>query len=109
MMEIISKYFGSIIFISSLFITSGIFLWKYYKVSENEAKCPKCSKLWAAEKLSEKLVGVFQKGHRTSSLSIQALSSFRSDVKMVRYEKYEIEYRCKYCGHEWKFLKSKRQ
>ena len=99
----------SMVFISILLISSGLLLWKYYKASEAEATCPKCSKLWAAEKLSEKLLGLFQKGHRNNSFSIQALSAFRSDVKMVSYEKYEIEYRCKYCGHKWKFLKSKKQ
>jgi len=75
--------------------------WQLFTVSESEFKCPKCSKLWAAEILREKLLGIFKK-------YVQAGRSGRK-VHGVWYEKYKVQCKCKYCGHAWIFTKSIKQ
>jgi Zn-finger nucleic acid-binding protein len=94
------------VFIISLLGSGCLSLWRLFKDSENEAKCPNCRGLWAAEKLGEKIMGIFRK----DQLRLIRGKGFprASDYKMVEYEKYEIHYRCKYCSHEWTFLKSRK-
>jgi hypothetical protein len=73
-----------LVVLSSIYIGSILLLWlRSSKSREFEAQCPKCGKPWAAEKLSEKPIGVSQR--------------------------YKIHYKCKYCFYEWQFIKTKRQ
>lgn len=76
-------------------------LWRTFTASENEFKCPKCSRLWAAEILREKLLGIFKKYLR--------LDQGGKRVHGVWYQKYRIQCKCKFCGHEWIFTKSIKQ
>jgi len=76
-------------------------LWRLFTASESEFKCPKCREFWAAEILREKLLGIFKK-------YIQ-MDRGGKRVHGVWYEKYRIQYKCKYCGHEWIFTKSIKQ
>jgi hypothetical protein len=75
--------------------------WQLFTASESEFKCPKCSRLWAAEVLREKLLGIFKK--------YLQLDQGGRRVHGVWYEKYRIQCKCKYCGHEWIFTKSIKQ
>jgi hypothetical protein len=77
-------------------ISSIIISWKSSKSAEKESQCPKCGKVWAAEKLSEKLMGIFRK----------ALGRIRrTGVSFITCGKYKIHYKCKYCSYEWLFIK----
>lgn len=76
-------------------------VWRLFTASESEFKCPKCSKFWAAEILREKLLGIFKKYVQVDRRGKR--------VHGVWYEKYRIQCRCKYCGHEWIFTKSIKQ
>ena len=82
----------------ALVIKQSVSLWRVFTASENEFKCPKCRQLWAAEVLREKLLGIFKK-------YIQ-MDRQGKRVHGVWYEKYKIQCKCKYCGHEWMFTKS---
>ncbi len=98
------------ILILSLFMIGGIFLWKLWKEGENETKCPNCQKPWAGQYLREELLGVFRKSERRLMLfEGKDRLPRESDYQMVWYEKFKIHYQCKYCGHEWSLLKSRRQ
>lgn len=100
----IVNYAFFILVLSSISVGGIFFLWRSRKFSEIEARCPKCSKDWAAEKLSEKLAGVFQKkGFLTFFINNKPEDTFTT------YERYKIHYRCKYCSYEWQFIKTKRQ
>src|SRR5688500_12763460 len=93
-----------------VFAAGCAYLWKLYKDSESYSKCPNCGKLWAGENVKEKLLGIFQKGtfaHRP--FTIKGVFFQEMDVKMAWYEKYEIQRRCKFCGHEWISIKSIKQ
>jgi hypothetical protein len=90
----------AVVIISFLF-----WLWGRYEDSANEAKCPNCNKLWAAVNTREELIGVFRKNH----LPPIRLRGHENSPKMAWFEKYKIHYKCKYCGHEWTVLKSKKQ
>ena len=50
-------------------------------------RCPSCNKFRAVEKLEDRLIGVFRKAEKGGS--------------MYAYGKHKIDYKCKYCGHEW--------
>jgi hypothetical protein len=76
-------------------------LWQLFTASESEFKCPKCRNLWAAEILREKLLGIFKK--------YVQVDRHGKKVHGVWYEKYKIQCKCKYCGHEWIFTKSIKQ
>jgi hypothetical protein len=92
-----------------LFISGGIPIWKYFKDSKNESKCPNCDRFWAAENLGEELIGVFRKSRPRILQGPTYIRVSNSDYKMVLYEKFKIQYRCKYCHHEWMFLKARKQ
>lgn len=89
-----------------IFVSMGgiFFLWRSHKFSEFEAQCPKCGKAWAAEKLSEKLVGVSRK----KDFITLYLNNKPQDTFTI-YERFKIHYRCKYCFYEWQFIKTKGQ
>ena len=82
----------------ALIIKHTLSLWRHFTASEREFKCPKCRQLWAAEILREKLLGIFKK-------YIQ-IDRGGKRVHGIWYEKYKIQCKCKYCGHEWMFTKS---
>jgi hypothetical protein len=107
-MEDVAKYFMPAALITLLVIRGGVPLWRYFKDSKNESKCPNCDKFWAAEYLDEKLVGIFQKAH-AQPRHVRGLVIWDNDVKMICYEKFEIHYKCKFCGHMWTFLKARKQ
>jgi len=97
--------------IMALLLVAGcVYLWKLYQDWENDFKCPKCGERWAGENVEEKLLGIFQRGTSAQRpFSIRAMFVREMDVKMVWYEKYEIQRRCKFCGHEWKVIRSIKQ
>jgi hypothetical protein len=80
-------------------IIGAITFWISSKSSEKESQCPKCGRVWAAEELNEKLMGIFQKGYGGGNRS--------SEVSFIRRAKYKIHYKCKYCSFEWLFIKIK--
>ncbi len=79
-------------------ITGVIAFWISSKRSEKENQCPQCGKVWAAEELSEKLMGIFQKAYEVSNRG----------ASYMRHSKYRIHYKCKYCSYEWLFIKVKK-
>lgn len=94
----------SLLFVITMSMAGIFFFWKSSKSDEIEAQCPKCRKLWAAEKLGEKLTGVFQKrGFMVFYVNNKPQDTFTA------YERYNIHYRCRYCFYEWQFIKTKRQ
>lgn len=101
------EYLQSSIFTILFLIGLCVTLWRLFTDFENEVKCPGCGKSWAAEKSGEELIGMFRKAQPKGRPSLFPFGD--SDVKMVRYEKYRIHYKCKFCGHEWEFLKSRKQ
>lgn len=103
-MTIIEKVLVTI-FMISFFAGSWLILWARFKESEKEAKCPKCGELWAAENLDEELIGIFRKSHLRFFRGRGPLQD--SDIKMVRYGKYKLHHKCKYCGHQWTSFKSR--
>lgn len=89
-------------------------VWRNYKSGEIEAQCPKCNNLWAAEKLGEKITGVFpKKPFALWSLPRITHGQFEwydsEEPESVPYERYKVRYKCKYCGYEWAFLGSRRR
>ena len=78
-------------------------LWTYWKSSrakEKESQCPNCGKIWVAEKLGEKMIGIFR---RTPLASRE-----NPEGGFVTYGKFKIHYNCKVCSHEWLLIKVKR-
>ena len=79
-------------------------LWKHFRTRESESRCPKCTNLWVAEIVSEKLLGIFKK---------YPIANYHNHnvkkINLVWYEKYRIYCKCKSCGHEWTFTKSRRR
>ena len=83
-------------------ITLSLLFWKSFKSKEKEKQCPKCGEPQAAEKMGEKLMGVFRK-------SLESLNKTESPQgNFFTYEKYNIHYKCKYCSYEWLIIKTKR-
>jgi len=107
-MEDVTIYFFPITLLTLLLISGGISVWKYFEKSKSESKCPNCNSFWATEIISKKLVGVFKKADEWPR-HIKALINKEDAVKMIQYEKYEIQVKCKYCGHLWIFFKSIKQ
>jgi hypothetical protein len=103
----ISDNIPNVIFMVLVLVAGCAYLWKLYKDSENDSKCPNCGELWAAQKVNEKILGIFQKASPFSFL--YKLFVFDRREKMIVYEKYEIQRRCKFCGHEWISVKSIKQ
>ncbi len=86
-------------------IASGVWsvlagVWSFL-TRDNEPRCPQCGKAFAGQKSREKLMGIFQKG--------MPVGRYGADVKMVWYEKYEIYFKCRYCGHEWVLFRLEKQ
>lgn len=101
---------ANVIFMGLVLVAGSAYLWKLYKDSEKYSQCPGCGKFWAGENVKEKLLGIFQKGtsaHR--SFSMKGMFLLEMNVKMHWYEKYEIQRRCKFCGHEWISIRSIKQ
>lgn len=84
-----------------ILILGCLALIKYIVDTRNKTRCPNCSKLWAAQKLRDELLGIFRKGEESGGPD-------NPELRMVWYEKYRIYYKCKYCGHEWTFLTSRK-
>jgi hypothetical protein len=100
----------NMILIILILVAVCAYLWKLYKDSESYSRCPNCGKVWAGENMKEKLLGIFQKGISANrSLTIKGSLFQEMDVKMAWYEKYEIQRRCKFCGHEWISIRSIKQ
>ena len=79
-------------------------LWKQFRTRESESRCPQCTNLWVAEIVSEKLLGIFKK---------YPIANYHNHnvkkIRLVWYEKYRIYCKCKSCGHQWTFTKSRRR
>lgn len=80
-------------------------IWRGYEDRKNEAKCPSCNRFEAVVIIREELIGIFRKNY---SPPIR-LRGNENNPKMAWFEKYKTYCKCKYCGHEWMFFKSKRQ
>ena len=104
-MTIINALFA--IFITLLFISGCLLFWGLFQIIENATKCPSCGKLWAAEKSGENLMGIFRKNELR--LILRAGFPRDSNYHMAWYEKYKVEYKCKYCSHEWTSFKLRKQ
>ncbi len=106
----ISDNIPNVIFIVLVLVAVCAYLWKLYKDSESYSQCPNCGKRWAGEDMEKKLLGIFQKGtfaHRP--FTIRGAFGHEMNVKMAWYEKYEIQRRCKFCGHTWTSIRSIKQ
>jgi len=84
-------------------VTLGMFFLTSFVPTRKEKQCPKCSKAQAAEKMGEKLMGIFQR------VEGQTSSRNSKDNPSFTYEKYKIHYKCKYCSYEWYYIKAERQ
>ncbi len=105
MLDFIKDYIAIIFNLSLLLIIGGFYLFDQFNKNIDSIVCPKCNNWHTPEKISENQLGIFRKGHPTYSFR---LDPRLSEVKMVWYEKSEIQYRCKNCGHEWLFTKVRR-
>jgi hypothetical protein len=85
-----------------ILILGCLALLRYFIDSRNKTRCPHCHSLSAAQKVRDELLGIFQKGEESGDPE-------DPEFRMVKYEKYRIYYKCKYCGHEWAFLISRKQ
>lgn len=100
----------NVIFAVLVLVVGCLFAWKFHKDKESKARCPNCGKLWAAEKIGERLIGVFRKaGFAYRTLSLMGMLSKDVNVNMGLYEKYEVQCQCKFCAHKWTFLISVKQ
>lgn len=64
-------------------------------------KCPNCEKKGGGEVVEYELL---ESRTYTDTAAIQSLPrKFRDKAKPVKMEekKYEVDYKCKHCGHEW--------
>jgi hypothetical protein len=97
-----SSYFGAVLtgasLLSSIFITFGVLFWRHFKSQQKEKQCPKCGKLWAAENLGERPMGIFQKWRHSQEYN----------EYYFKYLKYKIHYKCNYCSYEWLCIKTRR-
>jgi hypothetical protein len=67
-----------------------------------ERRCPQCHWWWARQDVRTEFMGVFQKKVLVGS------RKYRKWV-MRPHEKYNIDHRCKYCGHVWRSVVVRRQ
>jgi hypothetical protein len=79
-------------------------LWNHFITRESESRCPKCTNLWVAEIVSEKLLGIFKKYPMAHYHNHNV-----KKINLVWYEKYRIYCKCKSCDHQWTFTKSRRR
>ncbi|CAG1016117.1 Chaperone protein DnaJ [Anaerolineales bacterium] len=79
-------------------LAAYILFWQIFGIV-NESKCPKCNRLWTAEILEQKLLGIFNTRER----------GYGENKQISWEEKYRIRCRCTHCGHEWEFTKVKAQ
>jgi hypothetical protein len=100
-----NDFSGTLVFTIALvviLILGSVGLIRYIIDTRNKMRCPNCRNLWAAQKLRDELLGIFKKGEESGDPE-------NPEFRMVTYEKYRIYYKCKYCGHEWTFLTSRKQ
>ncbi len=81
------------------FLTSFI---SFFLSKREEKQCPKCGKVQVAEKMDEKLMGIFKR------VAGQASSRGSWSIPFFTYGKYKIHYKCKLCSYEWFYIKSVR-
>jgi hypothetical protein len=97
--------FTDTLFVGAFFLfalaASYVSIWPKIEKYIGARKCHNCGRLWAAQTLNEQLLGVFRKSHPLSDM--YRTSMFDSKTKMAMYEKYKVNVRCKYCGHEWSY------
>jgi DNA-directed RNA polymerase subunit RPC12/RpoP len=76
------------------------YLWLRY-VDAEVRKCPQCQSKGAAEVLEYELVD--SRNYVDSAAAQKLPRKFRRRVKPIRVEekKYQVDYKCKHCGHEW--------
>jgi DnaJ-like protein len=79
-------------------------LWNQFRTRESESRCPKCTNLWVAEIMSEKLLGIFKKYPMANYHNHNV-----KKIRLVWYEKYRVYCKCTSCGHQWTFTKSRRR
>jgi hypothetical protein len=96
MLEYIANHLVEICNIFAFLIMAGLYLFNrtFYMPKDAEI-CPGCKRWRTQEKLEEKQLGVFRKGHRINR---------GSAIRMVWYEKYKIQYKCRQCGHKWESI-----
>lgn len=100
-----NDFTGTLVFaILAIIILSIELLSLYRRIinASNKLRCPDCGRTRAAQKVRDELMGIFRKGEEHGDPD-------NPEFRMAWYEKFRIHYRCKYCGHEWTFLESRRQ
>lgn len=67
-------------------------------------QCPSCGKHFAGEEINKELL-------HGEKVNLEPLANLREPLLPVRFDKegetYEVAYRCKHCGHEWKDIVEK--
>jgi DNA-directed RNA polymerase subunit RPC12/RpoP len=82
------------------------FSWRVSSESlTDRARCPSCGRS-GGENSGDQLIGIFQKSEERYYPGLRRGSY---GEKMARHEKYKVQYKCKYCGHEWTSYKILRQ
>ena len=111
MLLLTAKYVGpitlAVLFLGlNMLVVNSILtpLWTDFRTRESESRCPKCTNLWVAEIVSEKLLGIFKKYPMANYQNHNV-----KKIRLVWYEKYRIYCKCSSCGHQWTFTKSRRR
>lgn len=95
--------FPTVMLIIFLFVAVGFFILTQDKPKVDLGKCPNCGKLMAAETVDEQLLGIFRKESPLSFLYNKTV------VSMATYEKYQVNCKCRFCGHLWSYQSVRRQ
>ncbi len=103
--------FALIIVVMILLVLNSFFHFFSWPVSADKsvadrASCPSCGR-FGAENSGDQLVGIFQKSEERYYPGLRRGGGYGE--KMAWYEKYKVQYKCKYCGHEWTIYKVLRQ
>lgn len=94
-----------IVILISLFITGIIAILAvltYPIVKDNQ--CPQCHRFWAAKRMQEEHIGIFDKGiYLYPAFSLRKMRIKHWGVN--RFEKYAVHCQCRYCEHQWHLIK----
>jgi predicted RNA-binding Zn-ribbon protein involved in translation (DUF1610 family) len=95
--------FGVLFFATPLAVFFAIvflIFWKSSQSSEKENQCPQCGKVWVAERLGERSMGIFKR-------AVDGGSRY-TYMGLVTCQKYQTHYKCNHCSYEWLFTTIRR-
>ena len=78
-------------------------IWRFWKTRQEQGRCPECRRLKAREDFEQEMVGIFRRSSRSFDQTRD-----RGEWSIIPQAKYQISHRCKYCGHDWTTIETRK-